>query len=592
MFVRPTTKEARLAQRLQAVSDILLAAPPRFLDGAAQVRAATWLDLCVRAAQSDPSADRIWLLCTAVFGAYPTADDVTAAGRYLQLNPPAAVTAWLRHRAHAVQAEIAEERWRTVEREVRARNADMKAVSSSPRADRLLMRARAAGVYVVVQVPAVRPVVRVGRRGLRAARALRASSVTLPLRRQFRQLGSRGDAPDGSDVASGPGREVLVVTDRVVVDVDHSARHELHTGIQQVVRRTLPLWERDHPILAVAWTDDRANWRTLSGAEKQRVLRRGLSAEADAAAPPVLVIPWRTVVILAETPPPEACGRLAALAQYSGNAVVAIGYDCIPVVSADLVPASESQRFARYLTVLKYARRIAGVSRSATAEFAGFAAAVPAQGLPAPTVLECALPASPAPPADSAPGPAGSPLVVCVGSLEPRKNHLALLYASERLWREGLDFRLLLMAGSGWGEEIPAMISRLQQAGRPLTVRRSATDAEVTAAYQTARFSVLPSLHEGYGLPVAESLAVGTPVITANYGSTQQIAADGGALTINPRDDEALLEAMRRLLTDDHLLLTLRRQAQARPTRTWEHYAADLWDHLVEPVRPEPTPHS
>ena len=94
---------------------------------------------------------------------------------------------------------------------------------------------------------------------------------------------------------------------------------------------------------------------------------------------------------------------------------------------------------------------------------------------------------------------------------------------------------------------------------------------------------MLVSLHEGYGLPVAESLGWGTPVITTNYGSTAQITAGGGAILIDPRDDEALVTAMRRLLRDDDLLDTLRRQAHARTPRTWEHYATELWDQLVAP---------
>ena len=48
--------------------------------------------------------------------------------------------------------------------------------------------------------------------------------------------------------------EIDVVTDQVLLDVDHSAVSDLHTGIQQVVRSTLPIWTRDHPILPVAWT--------------------------------------------------------------------------------------------------------------------------------------------------------------------------------------------------------------------------------------------------------------------------------------------------------------------------------------------------
>ena len=120
-------------------------------------------------------------------------------------------------------------------------------------------------------------------------------------------------------------------------------------------------------------------------------------------------------------------------------------------------------------------------------------------------------------------------------------------------------------------------------------MRTAATDTELAAAYHHARFSVFASLHEGYGLPVAESLAYGTPVITTNYGSTHDIAAAGGAILIDPRDDDALTDAMRSLLTDDHLLHTLRQQLHTRPTRTWEHYAHDLWHHLVQPELPPTT---
>ena len=87
--------------------------------------------------------------------------------------------------------------------------------------------------------------------------------------------------------------------------------------------------------------------------------------------------------------------------------------------------------------------------------------------------------------------------------------------------RRTSDFELLLIAGSGWGEDIPARIADLQPRADPSRVRTYVSDAELADAYQAARFSVLVSLHEGYGLPVAESLGYGTPVITTNYGSTR-----------------------------------------------------------------------
>ncbi len=77
-----------------------------------------------------------------------------------------------------------------------------------------------------------------------------------------------------------------MVADRVIVDVDHSARHDLHTGIQQVVRRTLPFWERDHPVLAAAWTSGWSGLRLSGEPEQRRVLHwGGPDASGPSAAP-------------------------------------------------------------------------------------------------------------------------------------------------------------------------------------------------------------------------------------------------------------------------------------------------------------------
>ena len=171
------------------------------------------------------------------------------------------------------------------------------------------------------------------------------------------------------DSAAAANSELRIVSDRVVVDVDYSARHDLHTGIQQVVRSTLPRWQEKHPILPVAWTTRFDGWRGLSTLERPRLALDGdPEGEAAGQPEPVLIVPWRTVSVLLETPPLEACERLACLARYSGNALVAVGYDCVPVVSADLVPAADTVRFTHYLTTIKHARRVAGISTSAANE--------------------------------------------------------------------------------------------------------------------------------------------------------------------------------------------------------------------------------
>jgi glycosyltransferase involved in cell wall biosynthesis len=392
----------------------------------------------------------------------------------------------------------------------------------------------------------------------------------------------------GASGGSTPDRGLSLIRNSVLVEVDHSAQHDLHTGIQQVVRQLLRRWVRDHDVVPVAWTGSSGAHRGLGQRELSRVLswegRRPADRPDDGTDEAPILVPWQSIIVMAEVPPRQAAPRLAALAQYSGNQLVAIGYDCIPVVSADLVPADDADRFVHYLTVIKHAQRVAAISASATAEFQGFVDMLPTQGLSGPVVIKCTLPSTPDT-TDRLSRAAHAPnSVVVVGSFEPRKNHLGVLHAAEKLWRSGLQFDLTFIGGSGWGSELPGRIAELQELGRPITVLHRASAAVLDRAYRSAAFSIFPSLHEGYGLPVAESLAAGTPVITSDYGSMREIAADGGAIMIDPYDDASLVEAMRTLLTDEAVLAKLRAQIAARPRRDWAEYARDLWTALVAPL--------
>jgi len=389
-----------------------------------------------------------------------------------------------------------------------------------------------------------------------------------------------------------PLAELELVVGGVLADVDHSAKHDLHTGIQRVARNLLPEWHGEHPeVLPVVWTERLGALRRLDEAETDRILAWSahgpvLAAPArpvTATGPMRLVVPWRSVVVLVEVPAVGVADRVAGVGMCSGNRVVAIGYDAIPVVSADMVPLVESAKFTRYLTVMKSASRVAGISVTAAAEFAGFARMLPTQGLTGPIVGEVSLP-SPAV-APDLPGVTrrSPPMILVVGSHEPRKNHLAILHAAEILWREGLVFSLEFIGGSGWGDEFPRRAAALTAAGRAIEVRKGVSDADLDRAFAAASFTVFPSLHEGYGLPVAESFAHGVPVITSDFGSTEEIAAGGGALLVDPRNDRDLTDAMRTLLTDPGKRASLRAEIAGRTESTWADYARGLWEFLVTP---------
>jgi glycosyltransferase involved in cell wall biosynthesis len=410
------------------------------------------------------------------------------------------------------------------------------------------------------------------------------------------------DRAFGIATEHGTSARPMSIVSGVVVDLDACARSEFHNGIQRVARETVKAWGSEHELTLVAWTDTAGITRSLSPREEMRAAHWGRSQEeigpllarADdlaAGSPdtrePALIVPWQATLVLAEVPLADRCPPLAALAEFSGNAVVAIGYDAIPVVSADLRPPGEANAFTSYLTVIKHSARVAGISTSATVEFAGFAHALSSQGLAGPDVGEVVLPSDvpPPPPGYHRVAPA-IPRIVCVARLEPHKNHAALLHAAEVLWREGIEFDLELIGQQGWSTTaVDAQLAALARANRPVRLRGSVSDEELWFAIRDASFTVFVSLHEGFGLPVSESLACGTPVITTRYGSQGQIAEQGGCLTVDPRSDQELIDAMRTMLTDPETESRLRAEAAARPARSWQDYADELWSTLVVGAR-------
>ena len=116
--------------------------------------------------------------------------------------------------------------------------------------------------------------------------------------------------------------------------------------------------------------------------------------------------------------------------------------------------------------------------------------------------------------------------ILCVGSIEGRKNHLALLQACEILWQKGLDFELHLigLAQHQTAHKALALIAELKAKARPLNYAGAASDAAKEEAYQACTFSVYPSIAEGYGLPVAESVARGKPCVCLTSGALGEVA--------------------------------------------------------------------
>ncbi len=379
-----------------------------------------------------------------------------------------------------------------------------------------------------------------------------------------------------------------VVTEGVLIDVDFCATEEHNSGIQRVVRQTVRNLSEEHVAELVAWTQQGRAMRVLDERETARVVDWNGQRDHSIDLSPVreLVVPFGAVVVVPEVPQPRIVDRLAALAEFSNNRVALIGYDTIPIVSADLVPSLESERFVHYLTIVKHADVVAAISGAVADEFRGFGSMLASQGLSGPRVAT--VPLAEQSPSESTVSADGDPrpLFLCVGSQEPRKNQEAVLFAADVLWREGHDFRLRFIGGGDINRlrDFDKHVATVRAAGRQVDVLRRASDAVLASSYASAHAFVFPSLQEGFGLPVTEALSFGVPVITSCYGSTAEIAEGGGCLTIDPRNDAELVGAMRRLLIEPKLVATLRAQAHARVPRDWADYARDLWTAAIEPL--------
>ncbi len=170
-----------------------------------------------------------------------------------------------------------------------------------------------------------------------------------------------------------------------------------------------------------------------------------------------------------------------------------------------------------------------------------------------------------------------------VGTIEPRKNLPRLLQAFERLYAERLTDALVIVGKRGWlYDDFFAALER-SPVRQAVIFPGWVDDADLPAIYAGSQAFAFPSLFEGFGLPVLEAMACGTPVVCSNSSSLPEVTGDpsagsgqAAALLCDPQDTAALTAALRRLLADRDLAETLRARGLAQARRfSWPRAAAE-----------------
>ena len=383
-----------------------------------------------------------------------------------------------------------------------------------------------------------------------------------------------------------------------LLDLSHTSHTSARTGIQRVARS---LWrELGDSARSITYDPHQRRWRALDSWERENLaadsfsLKRGttwpLSARLrgysrrlfssvasslhDSSLAP------HSGLLVPELFTPAVAATLPALFAATSGPRAAVFHDAIALKFPELTPTKTVARFPGYLRELLAFDGIATNSADSRATLVAYWdwLGVPAAARPVVVTIPLGidLPSSVAASQKTPASPL--PVVLCVGSLEGRKNHLALLEACETLWSAGTRFELHLigLAHPQTGRTALARIHALQAAGRPLRYVGPVNDATLAAAYANCALTVYPSLIEGFGLPVLESLVRGKPCICSAHGALGEAARDGGCIALEHVNAPALAAAVSRLLTTPTELAALAGAAQARTFRTWRDYARDV----------------
>ncbi len=396
----------------------------------------------------------------------------------------------------------------------------------------------------------------------------------------------------------------------LLLDLSHTSHTRARTGIQRVARS---LW-REFGTAAQPITFDphQRTWRPLDPWELENLATDSFSKKRGASWPlpakirgharrlfgtPALSYqlsaPSSSGLLFPELFTPAVAAALPALFATTTGPRAAVFHDAIALKFPELTPSKTVARFPAYLRELLAFDGIAANSEDSRATLLAYWdwLGIPASARPEVTAIPLGIDV-PAP--ASQPSTLNSqllPTVLSVGSIEGRKNHLALLDACEALWTAGLRFELHLIGLSHpqTGRLALERLRALQSAGRPIRYHGPANDANLAAAYADCTFTVYPSLIEGFGLPVLESLARSKPCVCSSRGALGEAAEGGGCLALDRLDAPSISAALSLLLTAPNELAALAAAARARSFRSWSDYARDLSAWCLNLTR-RPTP--
>ncbi len=371
--------------------------------------------------------------------------------------------------------------------------------------------------------------------------------------------------------------------------VHHTGRYDGNTGVQRVVRalgtalavtpevELVPVrWCAEQEAVVRAERDWLAGLARYSGPILPEQIGAGEPLHLAQAEVGGLQDAWLLVPEV-----PHVAGDMAPAlpvvldyARYHGLRTAMLFYDLIPL----RVPGYESMRqpHAAYAMALAAADLLLPISRSSGADLSAW---WQEQGhdperlaLLRPVPLAAEMVGIPRL-FGGAPSEQQPIRFLAIGTVEPRKNQLALMQAFNRLHRRRPELDLRLDVVGTLHHAVAAAVREEENVSEGcIRLHEYLPDEQLHALVRKAHATAFVSLAEGYGLPIAESLWQGKPCLCSNIGSMKEIADDGGCLLVDPQDPQGIEHGLERLAEDAELRHELAEQARRRRLATWADY--------------------
>jgi len=168
-----------------------------------------------------------------------------------------------------------------------------------------------------------------------------------------------------------------------------------------------------------------------------------------------------------------------------------------------------------------------------------------------------------------------SRIILALGTLEPRKNLVGLVRAYSLLRKRGVRHRLVITGEAGWRYKDFFRAIRDLGLGEHVSATGYLPDCDLPALYSCAEVFAFPSLYEGFGLPVLEAMACGTPVACSSASSLAEVAGPAAAY-FDPNRTTGIADAIEELLNDSSLRHCLSEKGRIRASGfSWERTAQE-----------------